>query len=89
MTDWAPNLAGSLDAIEEPKFAQASRVGSYEHLHREPEWYNQVYHQYQQLLRETNTNTSRGRMLKARDSLIKISSLLLGNASSLSKLTIP
>jgi len=87
MTDWASDLADLLDATEEPEFAQAARLGS--HKHREPEWYNQVYYQYQQLLRETNTNTSRSRVLESRGSLREMSNLLLRNASSLSKSSIP
>ena len=39
---------------------------------------------YQRLLRETNSNTYRGRMVKAAESLIEMSRLVLGNVESLS-----
>ena len=40
-------------------------------------------HQFQRTLRETNENTSRGRLVEAGESLLELSGLLLGNVESL------
>lgn len=83
-TDLGPWAAASSYATEEPTFPQATGVGPPDQGQREWDRYDRFYRQYQKLLRETNTNTSRGKVVEATDSLIEMSKLILGNVESLS-----
>ena len=72
--------------IEEPTFPQATGVAPPGYGRREPDRLNNVYRKQQRLLRETNTNTSLGRVVEGADSLIEMSRLVLGNVESLGML---
>ena len=70
----------------EPEFAQPPTTESAQLQQRQPDRYDVFYNQYRRALRETNENTSRGRLVQAGESLLEISEWLLGNAEGLGML---
>ena len=67
----------------EPEATQAQPTNSTDVAQRQPDRYDVLYDQYRRALRETNENSSRGRLLQAGESLLEISDWLLGNAEGL------
>ena len=52
---------------------------------RQPDRFDVFYSQYRRVLKETNDNASRGRLIEASESLLELSSWLLGNVENLGK----
>ena len=69
----------------EPDFTQPAAPESADPQQRQPDRYDVFYSQYRRALRDTNENTSRGRLVEAGESLLEISEWLLGNAEGLGK----
>lgn len=67
----------------EPEAAQPQTSASAEPEQRQPDRYDVLYDQYRRVLRETNENASRGRLVQAGESLLEISDWLLSNAEGL------
>ena len=83
-TSVGPQTVASAFITEELISPRATGAAPPGHGEREADWSNLVYQNYQRLLRETNSNTSRGRMVETAESLIEMSRSVLGNVESLS-----
>ena len=63
--------------------APAEPTESAESEQRPPDRFDFFYSQYRRALKETNENTSRGRLVEAGESLLELSTWLLGNVENL------
>ncbi len=79
-------MGASSYAVKESIFPQAAQVGPHDGQRREWDRFDHIYHQYQTLLRETNTNTLGGKVVAATESLLTMSNLLLSNTKNLGEL---
>ena len=82
-TSIGPQTAASPFITEESISSPTTGAALPNHEEREADWLNLADENYRRLLRETNTNTNRGRMVEAAESLIEMSRLVLGNVESL------
>ena len=67
----------------EPGLTQPAAPEPTDLQQRQSDRYEGFYNQYRRALRDTNENASRGRLIEAGESLLEISSWLLGNAEGL------